>query len=99
MRTLLLHWVKANRSILVNAGSLVGSTAVTSILGFAYWWLAARFFLAEAVGIASASISAMILLGNASMLGLGTLLIGELPHHRGRELPLINGALLLVGGV
>jgi O-antigen/teichoic acid export membrane protein len=94
-----LQWVQVNSIILVNAGSLVGTTAVTSMLGFVYWWLAARQFSPEVVGFASAAISAMVLLGTFALLGLGTLLLGELPRQRGREASLISAALILVGGV
>src|SRR3989442_4908706 len=85
--------------MLANAGSLVGTMAITSVLGFAYWWLAARRFSPEAVGLASAAISAMTLLGTFGILGLGTLLLGELPRQRGKEFSLISAALILVGGV
>ena len=85
--------------MLINAGSLVGTTAVTSILGIAYWWIAARRFPPEAVGIASASISAMTLLGGFSILGLGTLLITELPRQPDRAGSLISTALIVAGGV
>src|SRR5712692_5803175 len=84
--------------MLVNSGSLVGTTAVTSALGFVYWWVAARQFSPESVGIASASISAMMLLGSLCMLGLGTLLITELPRQPGREGSIITTALIVVGG-
>ena len=94
-----LQWLQVDSIILVNAGSLVGTTAVTSVLGFVYWWLAARQFPPEAVGFASAAISAMTLLGTFAMLGLGTLLLGELPRQRGREASLISAALILVGAV
>lgn len=83
----------------VNAGSLVGTTAVTSVLGFAYWWLAARTFPPATVGFASAAISAMMLLGTICILGLGTLLIGELPRQPGKEASLISAALIAVGAV
>ncbi len=96
---ILLHWAKVNSVILVNAGSLVGTTAVTSALGFVYWWLAARQFSPEAVGLASAAISAMTLLGTFGIVGLGTLLLGELPRQQGKEASLISAALILVGGV
>ena len=96
---ILLQWFRANRVILVNAGSLVGTIGITSLLGFAYWWVAAHQFSKEAVGLASAANSAMTLLGTACVLGLGTLLIGELPQQRGKELPLISAALLLVGAI
>jgi len=91
--------MQVNSIILVNAGSLVGTTVVTSLLGFVYWWLAAREFSPEVVGFASAAISAMTLLGTFALLGLGTLLLGELPQQRGREASLISTALILVGGV
>lgn len=96
---ILLQWFRANRVILVNAGSLVGTIGITSLLGFAYWWVAAHQFSKGAVGLASAANSAMTLLGTACVLGLGTLLIGELPQQRGKELPLISAALLLVGAI
>lgn len=59
---ILLRWIGNNSVMLINAGALVGTTVVTSMLGFAYWWLAARRFPPEAVGVASAS-AAMVLLG------------------------------------
>ena len=99
MRTLLYQWAKKNSVILVNAGSLVGTTAVTSVLGFAYWWLAARQFSPEALGLASAAISAMMLLGSLGIVGLGTLLIGELPRQQGKEVSLISATLIVVGAV
>jgi len=83
--------------MLVNAGSLIGTTAITSGLGFVYWWIAARHFSPEAIGIASACISAMMLLGSFCVLGLGTLLITELPRQPGQEASLISTALLVVG--
>ncbi len=93
----LLHWLKTNSIMLINAGSLIGTTAVTSGLGFVYWWIAARHFSTGAVGIASAALSAMMLLGSVCVLGLGTLLITELPRQPGREASLISTALLVVG--
>jgi hypothetical protein len=50
-----LQWVKANSVLLINAGSLIGTIGVTSVLGFVYWWLAARQFSAEGVGLARAA--------------------------------------------
>ena len=99
MKTLLYRWIKTNSAILVNAGSLIATTGVNAVLGFVYWWLAARQFLPEAVGFASAAISAMTLLGTLSILGLGTLLLGELARQPGKEASLISAALILVGGV
>lgn len=95
----IFHWEKVNNTILINAGSLIGTAAVTSGLGFAFWWLAARMFSTDAVGLASATISTMTLLGSFAVLGFGTLLIGELSKQQGREFSLISAALILVGGV
>lgn len=95
----ILQWLKTNKALLSNAASLVGSTGVTSVLGFAYWWLAARQFSPAVVGFASAALSAMALLGTFGILGLGTLLVGELPRHKGLEASLISTSLILVGGV
>ncbi|GAA3457902.1 lipopolysaccharide biosynthesis protein [Dactylosporangium matsuzakiense] len=66
--------------LLMNSGSLMGTTVVTSVLGFAYWWVAARVLPAEVVGSASAAVSALTLVGTLSMFGMGTLLISELPR-------------------
>ena len=93
------RWITTNRAILVNAGSLIATNGVNAVLGFVFWWVAARQFLPEAVGLASAAISVMMLLGTLSILGLGTLLLGELPHHPGKEASLISAALILVGAV
>lgn len=97
MTTMRGLWTVANRAILVNASSLIATTAVTAGLGFVYWLVAARGFSPAAVGLASASISAMTLLAYAGMLGLGTMLMGELPRQPGRESSLITSAVLLSG--
>jgi len=93
----LSSWLSANGSIISNASSIVGSRAVTSVLGFGYWWLAARLFSAEAVGFASAIISSMMLLGSIGVLGLGTLLMGELPRHQEKASRLILASVLTAG--
>jgi O-antigen/teichoic acid export membrane protein len=99
VKTLSYEWIKKNTVILINAGSLIGTTAVTGVFGFAYWWIAARQYPPQAVGLASAAVSAMTLLGAICILGLGTLLIGELPRHPGQEASLISAALIIAGGV
>jgi O-antigen/teichoic acid export membrane protein len=85
--------VRGMRTLLSNAGSMLGSTVVTSLLGFPYWWIAARLFRAEAVGFAAATISAMGLLGVCAMLGMGTFLVGELPRQDRDRGHLISTAL------
>lgn len=87
-----------NTLLFKNAAWLSGSTLINSGLGFVYWWLAARLFPPAAVGLGSAIVSAMMLLGIVGMLGLGTLLIGELPRRRAEAKSLLSTALLTSGG-
>lgn len=68
------------QDLLRNAGSLIGTTGVTSVFGFGYWIYAARFFLPEAVGYGTAAVSVMMLLSTIGISGFGTMLIGELPR-------------------
>jgi O-antigen/teichoic acid export membrane protein len=89
--------LKSNSALLLNAGSIIGTRAITSGLGFVYWWLAARMFVPQVVGLASAAISAMMLLGTIGVLGLGTLLIGELRRRPDDAGSLVVTALLVSG--
>jgi len=95
----LLQLLKKNLNVLLNAGSIVGTTAVTSLLGFAYWAVATRLSSDDVSGLADTMISMMLLLGTMSMMGLGTLLTGELTRQPGKEWALINAAMIFVGGV
>jgi O-antigen/teichoic acid export membrane protein len=76
--------LRSNQDLLRNAGSLLATTGVTSLFGFAFWIFAARVFSQESVGYGSAAVSAMSLLGTIGMFGLGTMLIGELPQRRSK---------------
>ena len=89
----LFRIAREHSDILTNASSLVGSNAITSLLGFVYWAAAARAFPAEAVGFASASVSTMALLAKAGQLGLGTLLMGELPRRPSERHALLSASL------
>ena len=61
------------------SASLVGTQALTSVLGLVFWGLAARQFLTTDVGVAGAAVAMMLLLGSLGSLGLGTVLIARLP--------------------
>ena len=74
----------------------MATTVITAGLGFFYWWLVAQWFPPEAVGLASAAISAMMLLGTIGVLGFGTLLIGEIPRQRDNKGSLIVTSLAIV---
>ena len=69
------------RQVAAISASLVGTQAVTSVLGLGYWALAARQSSVAAVGVAGAAVSLMLLLGSVGMLGLGTLLMSEIPKQ------------------
>lgn len=97
MRAALRRGLVANRALLSTAGSLLGATAVTSALGVAFWGVAPAYFSIDAIGLAGATIAAMMLLGQIGTLGLQTLLIGELPRRGDEATPLIVTALVVVG--
>jgi O-antigen/teichoic acid export membrane protein len=86
------------RTLLHNASSLVGTTVITSGLGAVFWWLAARSFDPNAIGVASAAVSAMTFLATVSLMGMGTMLIGELPKKSPSEAAtLITTAMSFAG--
>ena len=88
------------RRVAAVSASLVGTYALTSVLGLAFWLLAARQFSVGAVGVGGAAISMMTLLGTLGTCGLGTLLIARFPKtEQGRRRVLIRTALLVAGGV
>ncbi|PRY21050.1 lipopolysaccharide biosynthesis protein [Pseudosporangium ferrugineum] len=96
-RSGLVAVLRGHLDLFLNAGSLMATTAITSLFGFAYWWLAARTAPAEAVGQASAAVSAMTLIGTIGMFGMGTMLISDLPALKGRRWELISTCLLVAG--
>lgn len=83
--------VAQNRDLLNNAGSLIGTTGVTSAFGFGYWIYAARFFVPTSVGYGTAAVSVMMLLSTIGISGFGTMLIGELPRRKS------PGGLMMAG--
>lgn len=86
-----------HHDVVISSGSLLGSTAVTSALGFAYWSIVARSAPAAAVGTAATLISALTLLGTIGMFGVGTMLIAELSNRPGRARDLLPASLATAG--
>jgi GT2 family glycosyltransferase/O-antigen/teichoic acid export membrane protein len=82
-----------------NASAMVGSSALNSVLGFVYWWLAARLYADQSavVGFTTALVPLMIGLASLAMLGLGNTLIGELPKMHQARGRLIAAALITSG--
>ena len=87
---------RRHRDLLDNASALVATTGVTALFGFAYWAVAARLFSQRAVGYGSAAVSAMTLIGTIGMLGMGTVLIGELPKRK-HSSGLVSAAMTATG--
>ena len=85
------------RGTIRTTGGLVAATVVTSGTGFVFWWIAARTFPPSAVGLAGAAVSAMLLLSQLAVFGLGTTMAGLL-HRERRPASLAMTALLAAGG-
>lgn len=68
------------RRVMNIVASLVGTQAVTNVIGLVFWTVAARQSSVAAVGVAGAAVSLMLLIGSFGMLGLGTLLMAEIPR-------------------
>jgi D-inositol-3-phosphate glycosyltransferase len=80
-----------------NAGFLMGSTAITALLGLAFWSAAARLYSVSQIGIATSLISAVALLAYLALFGLNGSLIRFLPstHDPQRQV----SAVLTVAGL
>lgn len=70
-----------HRSLMSTVVSLIATTGITSVLGVAFWWLAAHRASLGAVGNGSAAVSAMTLVGTFGMAGLNTTLIPHLARR------------------
>lgn len=68
-------------SLMRNSVFIMGTTIVTSGLGYLYWLIAAHAYTAYEVGLASTLIAAMALVASFSNLGLGATLIHILPKR------------------
>jgi O-antigen/teichoic acid export membrane protein len=84
--------VAHNTAFIKNSTALAAGTGGAAVLGFVYWWLAAHTCTPQAVGVASAYLSLMGLVGLLGEAGLGTLLTGEIMRHPGRERALTMAA-------
>lgn len=84
--------LQKNATLVTNSGALAIGTMAAAGLGFIYWWLAARLFPPEVIGKTSALLSVMGLVGLLGEAGLGTLLMGEIVRHPGKERGLVAAA-------
>ena len=82
-----------------NAFYLMLNNAATSLLGFVFWNVIARFFPPAQVGIGSALVAASMLVGALANLGLGAGLIRFLPDAGENKVGLINASFTLSGAL
>lgn len=97
-----LRWAVGQRRLLGTTVSLAATTGVTTVLGLAFWWLAAHLVPVSEVGYASAAISGMTLVATFGMAGLNTVLIAHLargPRDADGLLTAALGASALVSAV
>lgn len=90
------------RDFMLSSASLGASQAITAVVGFVFWFIAAHLFTQSEVGVGSAVISGMSLVGAVGVMGLGTLLIHDIPRHPGREMGMIAASLIasmVIGGL
>ncbi|HEY3020258.1 MAG TPA: hypothetical protein VGJ32_08700 [Solirubrobacteraceae bacterium] len=88
-------------SLVPNSLALIAAKVAAMGLGFAFWLAAAHLFARNAVGLAAAAVSAMMLATQIAQLGLGSAVISRLPAYRKRPGPLLDAAfsLTVVAGV
>jgi O-antigen/teichoic acid export membrane protein len=91
--------IRQSRVIVASTISLMASWGVNSLLGFFFWFAATRSFSPDAVGLASATVSASILIGRLTVTGLGTSLAGFLPTFGGSRGGLVATAMLVAAGI
>jgi len=85
-------------ALLHNASALMISTIVSSVVGFLFWVVAARWFPAQTVGQASALVSSMTFLAAIAQLNLASLYARFLPTAGARTLRLVlTGAAAAAG--
>ncbi|OKO88676.1 hypothetical protein AC629_08675 [Bradyrhizobium sp. NAS80.1] len=86
--------IRSNSVVLRNSAFISLGNASTAVLGFVYWWLAARSFPPAAVGVQSALISTMTFVATLGEAGFGTMLIGEALGQGDRAAAMIAAAVL-----
>lgn len=71
----------SGHSLLRNSGFLMGTTVVTSLLGYTYWLLAAHTYPSQEVGFATGTMSTFTLVGYVFSLGVAPLFVRVLPRQ------------------
>lgn len=79
-----------------NSLALILGRVVSSALGYLTWLFTARLYAPSEVGIASGVVSAMMLLVQLALLGVGSAFINFYPKYRNAPSRLVNSALHIV---
>jgi O-antigen/teichoic acid export membrane protein len=87
------------RDFVLSSASLLVSQLVTAGVGFVFWLVASKLFSPSEVGFAAAVTSGISLVGAVGAMGLGTMLIREIPAHPGREIAIVTTSLVASGVV
>lgn len=69
-------------SLLRNSIYIMCSTAVTALIGYLYWIVAAHLYSMNAIGLASALIAVITLVSTLAELGIGAMLVQSLPRYK-----------------
>lgn len=84
-------------TLLQNSFYLMLTTGVMAVLGFAFWFVCARLFSPDEIGIATSLISAMSLISYAGLLGFNNTFVRILPTSSNKNGVINTGLLLSVG--
>jgi O-antigen/teichoic acid export membrane protein len=88
--------IRRNITMLANSTTVFATTIVTSMLGFAYWWVATHLMSQGQVGTASSGVATMAVVSTLGVWGLGTMLVAEVQKVRaGTEWNLISTAAVV----
>jgi O-antigen/teichoic acid export membrane protein len=91
------RWLTGQRALLGTTMSLLATTVITTVLGLAFWWVAARMLPLSQVGYGSAAVSALVLVGTFGMAGMNTVLIGYLARSPQHANGLLTAAMYACG--
>lgn len=81
-----------------NSVALILAKVATMGLGFLFWLVAARLFAPADVGLASGAVSAMMLITQLALFGVGSAVISLYPARKDDPSGLLDGALTIVSG-
>lgn len=80
-----------------NSLYLILNAGIGSIFGFVFWMIVARYYTTSEVGLASATVSASIMIATLSNLGFNVAIIRYLPSAKEKGNELINSFMTVSG--